>query len=371
MRFALTHEQQELRAVLRGFLADHDVTGESRSITEGHAAYSVSTWLAMAADLGLQGVDIPETLGGTGMSAVELAITLDELGASLYSGPFLPASGFAAGALLEAARPGSSERILEQLQLLTDGTVMTLAVPAPDGDRSPHASTITAHSTDSGWRLTGKVPVVLQADLAEDILVVATDGMGNALYAMKASDGRLEELPGLDLSRKVFGVALRDSPAERLAALTDGMILRMRLRSEVCLAAESLGGARRCLELATAYASRREQFGRPIGSFQAVKHRLADLLVEVELATSSVYLAACHLAAGDDRSAAVSARLALAMSTTTFARAARDSVQIHGGIAFTWEHDAHLYSRRAEVSRVLIGTVDEHLESVYRLTAAG
>lgn len=370
MRFAFTAEQGELRSLMRDFLSDHDALGQSRAVTDG-AALAGDTWLAMARDLGLQGVDIPEAFGGTGMTAVELVLTMEEVGASLYPGPFLATTGLAAGALMEVAAAEESTVACRLLQRVCEGASATLAVSDSPEPWTLATETSAVETPSGGWAITGSKPMVLQADVVDILLLAARTPTGaHVLMSVDPSLATIEPLGGLDGSRQVCRVMLSQTPAQLVGPLSEESVARIRLRAEVCLAGESLGAARRCLDLATAYAGIRVQFGRPVGSFQAVKHRLADLLVDVELATSLVYVAACHLASGDWDAARASAPMALAAASSAQSRAAADSIQLHGGIAFTWEHGAHLFTRRAAVSSALLGSPTKHYADLYGVVAA-
>ena len=364
MNFAFSAEQEDLREVVRRFAADRAPLSDTRARLGSAEPWDPSTWDAMANDLGLLGVDLPEEHGGTGLSTVELAITAEELGRVVWSGPFLPTIGFAAGLLAAAAdstgRPETRALAVELLRGACGGRRLAVACGWTGGWDAPPSFTMT------GDTVSGIERGMLQADTAETLLVAADRGGRAALLAVQATDATVETVPGIDPTRSIGTVRLDAAPARVLAEDAAGVLAAGRRRAGVALAAEALGGARRCLELATAYAKDRVQFGAPIGSFQAVKHKLADLLVEVELATSAVYLAACHVAAGDPE-AASSAPAALQTATEAFARAAKDSIQVHGGIGFTWEHDAHLYLKRARADELLLGSPAAQLARVYAL----
>jgi alkylation response protein AidB-like acyl-CoA dehydrogenase len=372
VRFAFTAEQDDLREVLRRFTADRASLAGTRARLGTAAPWDPATWTAMADDLGLLGVDLPEEHGGTGLSTVELAIAAEELGRVLWSGPFLASIGFAAGLLAEAVAAGGAPAAEDPAAEDPAG----LLAAACAGRRFAAACGWTGGWSApprfawDGRTVSGSERGVLHAGAAETVLVAATSPGGRvALLAVDAADTSVAEPPGIDPTRPAGTVTLDRAPARLLAADAAALLVRARRRASVALAAEALGGARRCLELATAHAKDRVQFGVPIGSFQAVKHKLADLLVEVELATSAVYLAACHVAAGDP-DAGTSVPAAVQTATDTFARAARDSIQVHGGIGFTWEHDAHLYLKRSRADRLLLGSPGTQLAAFYAGTAA-
>lgn len=365
MRFALTETQQEMRELLAEFLRRSGDLAEARRSLDGAASYSDTVWDSMASDLGLLGVAIPEAAGGIGLSDVELALCLEELGAVVYPGPFLATAGFAALALLEVADEAGLEKVQVPLSGIAAGGTAALAMELGEatGEVGGHA---IARLEAGQWFLSGDFAGVLQADQVDHIAVPATIPDGTtALFWTATSTASVELASGIDPTRGVCRVSLSQAPAEYLAPADATTLHRILLRMRVALAAECLGAAQRCLDMATSYAKVRNQFGRPIGQFQAIKHRLADLLVEVEMARSCVYAAACHVASRSWSEAELSAPAALAAATSALSRAARDSVQVHGGIAFTWEHDAHLFVRRGVASQSLLGRASALHRDVY------
>ena len=319
----------------------------------------------MAKDLGLHALDRPEEPAGAGLTAVDLAIVLDELGSVLYRGPYLATVGWAAGMLAEAARAGNPAAE-ELLMHAADGVPLALA-GADCGAAWPATGVLaTAVPAADRWLVTGIKEAVLQADAARVLLTLAKTPSGeSALFATPATNVEVVVMNSIDPTRALGKVVLDGAESRLLAEDASRFLRPAAYRALVALAAESLGGARRCLEMATAHAGQRTQFGRPIGSFQAVKHRLADGLVRLELAVTAVYVAACHVAAGDQESSAVSAPAAAYFSAETFLRLAQDNIQVHGGIGFTWEHDAHLYLKRAVANRQLLGAPLVHLAAIY------
>ena len=370
VKFMLTPEQEELRELVRQYVSDKAPLAATRNLLGQDRDFDPVVWASMARELDLAGVDIDESLGGAGLTSVELALAAVELGAALYSGPFLAGAGLAAG-LLRAADPQPNTRIADLLGSVSRGAILTAAVPDQGGAWRADAVTCEAvEHADRGWSLTGAKVAVLQADQAELLLVAARTPVGAcSLFAVEPGTTSIRRMDSIDPTRSLCRVELDAAPGELLVDRADQAITDGWLRGCVLLAAESLGGARQCLEMTAEYARTRVQFGRPIGAFQAVKHRLVDTLVEVELATSAVYLAACHLTAGDPAIAG-SAPMALHSATQAFSRAAADAVQIHGGVAFTWEHDAHLFVKRARANRQLLGRPVDQLDAVYANVAA-
>jgi alkylation response protein AidB-like acyl-CoA dehydrogenase len=300
----------------------------------------------MAKELGLQALTVPESLGGMGYGLSELALVMEELGRALYNGPFFSTICLSATALQLAGDTAILPRI-------GSGEVIVALAYAEPG--SPWDGGFTTRA-DNG-QLTGSKTLVVDGHVADILLVTAVTPDGLALYAVNGSATTRRPLPTLDQTRSLAEVSFDSTPATLVSA--DGArVLRQTLETAaVLLAAEQLGGAQRCLDMAVDYAKIRTQFGRAIGSFQAIKHRCADMLLDVETARSAVMLAM-----GEE--SAETASLARAHCSEVFSRTATSNVQIHGGIGFTWEHDAHLYLKRAKSSELLLGSPNEHRELV-------
>jgi alkylation response protein AidB-like acyl-CoA dehydrogenase len=349
--FVFTAEQQDLWRGVRQFLAEFaDEAAVRRSMDTG-SGHDAAVWARLGGELGVLGLAVPEQLGGAGGGLVDQAVVAEEFGAALLPGPVLGTVGLAIPALV--ALGGD-----ELLPALVEGT-RTAALVGPDtGIGGPG---ITA----SGSVLTGEVAQVV--DGKADVLLVAARGPdGVELYATEGGD-RIA-LSTLDQTRRQATVRFDATPARRLAAGTEAeRALTHALRvGAALLAAEQVGGAQRLLDLTVAHAGTRLQFGRPIGSFQAVKHRCADMLVLVEHARSSAQHAAWALQDGlDDPDLAVS--IAQATCSDAYQRVAADAVQVHGGIGFTWEHPAHLYLKRAVTDAALLGSAAMHRERIAAL----
>jgi len=368
MILGVSAEQEELRASVRRFLADRAPLSRVRELMDGGET-DWGVWEQAGSQLGLQGLAIPEAYGGAGFSFAEQAVVLEEFGAALYGGPYLASAVLAATALLASPDEGARRGLLPDIA--SGQTVATLAFTEDGGSWDPAAIRLSAVKDGEAWRLDGHKSFVLDGATAGLILVVATTDAGLSLFAVKG-DGEVggdagglsrAALPALDQTRQLArlefaGVTGRliGSPGDGAAALDRALDV-----AAVALAAEQLGGAQRALDMAVEYAKVRRQFDRPIGSFQAIKHRCADLLLEVESLRSAVGYAAAAVAE-DSAEIPVLASMVKAYASETYFHVAAENIQIHGGIGFTWEHDAHLYFKRAKASELFLGDGAYHRE---------
>jgi alkylation response protein AidB-like acyl-CoA dehydrogenase len=363
MRLAVSAEQQELRESVRRFLADRAPLPRVRELMETAGGIDEQVWRQAGAQLGLQGLAIPEEYGGSGFSFAEQAIVLEEMGAALYGGPYLASSVLAATVLLAIGDERARRDLLPGIA--SGETVATLAFTEDDGSWEPEAIRLAAAKDGPGWVLDGHKSFVLDGHTAGVVLVMARTGAGLSVFAVDAgADGlRRTVLPTLDQTRKLARLEFAAVPATLIGAPGDGAAALARTLdvAAIALAAEQLGGAQRALDMAVAYAKIRYQFGRPIGSFQAIKHRCADLLLEVESLRSAVGYAAAAVAE-DSAEVPVVAALAKAYASDVYFHVAAENIQIHGGIGFTWEHDAHLYFKRAKASELFLGDASYHRE---------
>jgi len=363
MIFAFTDEQRELAATLRRFLQDKSPSAEVRRLMQTEAGYDPQTWSQLAGQLGLPGLVIPEKHGGSGAGPVELAVASEEMGRALLCAPFFATAVLAAQALLASGDEAAQEEFLPGI---ADGTtIATVAVCEDDGGWTTDGVATRARRSGGGYVLDGRKSFVIDGHTAGLLLVVARADGGPSLFAVRGDADGLGRRPleTLDLTRKQAALALDAVPARLIGAegsAADVVAATLRLGA-VALAAEQVGGAQRCLDMSVEYAKIRMQFGRPIGSFQAIKHMCADMLLEVESARSAAYYAAWAAQDGSDELPLV-ASLAKACCSEAYFRAAADNIQIHGGIGFTWEHDAHLYYRRAKSTELMLGTPAEHRE---------
>jgi alkylation response protein AidB-like acyl-CoA dehydrogenase len=363
MMLGTAAEHDELRASVRRFLADRAPLSRVRVLMETEDGTDLAVWEQAGTQLGLQGLAIPEAYGGAGFSFAEQAIVLEEFGAALYGGPYLASAVLAATALL--ASPDEDAR-RELLPPIASGeTIGTLAFTEDDGSWDPAHIRMSAVRDGTGWKLDGHKNFVLDGHSAGLILAVATTGAGLSLFAADGSAAGLTRtaLPVLDQTRKLARLEFSDVHGRLIGSPGDASAVLDRTLdvAAIALAAEQLGGAQRALDMAVGYAKIRHQFGRPIGSFQAIKHRCADLLLEVESLRSAVSYAAAAVAE-DSAEVPVVAPLVKAYASEAFFHVAAENIQIHGGIGFTWEHDAHLYFKRAKSSELFLGDGNYHRE---------
>jgi alkylation response protein AidB-like acyl-CoA dehydrogenase len=363
MIFTFTDEQRELAATLRRFLQDKSPSAEVRRLMQTEPGYDPQTWAQLAGQLGLPGLVVPEKYGGSGAGPVELAIACEEMGRALLCAPYFATAVLAVHALLASGDQAAQE---EFLPALADGTsIATLAVAEDDGAWATSGLQTRARRGAGGYTLDGRKSFVLDGHTADLLLVVAQAAGGPSLFAVPGDADGLGRrlLDTLDMTRKQAVLSLDGVPARLIGAEgSAASVVERTLRlAAVALAAEQVGGAQRCLDMSVEYAKIRMQFGRPIGSFQAIKHMCADLLLEVESARSAAYYAAWAAQEQSDELPLV-ASLAKAFCSEAYFRAAADNIQIHGGIGFTWEHDAHLYYRRAKSTELMLGTPNEHRE---------
>ncbi|GAA3952059.1 acyl-CoA dehydrogenase family protein [Actinomadura viridis] len=362
MNLVPTEEQEQLRDAVRRFLADTVPLPEVRRLVEEGPAPDRVVWRRLAGELGVTGLIVPERHGGAGAGAAELAVVLEEMGAALAPVPFLSSAVLATGLLLRLDETADAAALLRGV---AEGDTVVAVAPW----WKPAAGTVSA---DPRGRLHGDVACVVDGQAADVLLVVAGPPGSPRVFAVDAGAAGLRRttLTTLDLTRGAARIELDGAAARPLdGAGTAAALAAAWDLAAVGLAAEQLGVARRCLDMTVEYARTRVQFGRPIGSFQAVKHGLADLYVDCELAESAVRHAA-WTADADPANLPVAAALAVA-SITAF-HAADQAVHFHGGIGFTWEHDLHLFYRRAKAAEHLLGGPAAHLARLAdRLAEAG
>ncbi|MFC7385247.1 acyl-CoA dehydrogenase family protein [Sphaerisporangium rhizosphaerae] len=381
MTLLYSEVEEELRAAVRALLADRRPPSAVLARAESAPGHDADLWKALARDIGAAGLLIPEDLGGAGASAREAAVVLEELGRAVAPVPFLTSAVMATGALV-ASGPGAARDLLASLA--TGESTAALAVSFAASPYPPGPAWVRAER----GRLTGRVTAVAGAEGA-DVLVVPASG---ALYAVDAADAVVEPVTSLDLTRPVATVTFDGAPgrpvAAGLAPLRAGLALGAGL-----LASEQLGVAEWCLATTLAYVKERHQFARPVGSFQALKHRLADLWMEIVQARAAARNAADALAtragaaeaAGQDGPAndqafeameavdtgeAVDAEVAMAVAVAqawcgpVAVHAAEECLQLHGGIGMTWEHPLHLYLKRAKADQIALGTPGDHRDAL-------
>ena len=368
MRFSFSDEQEEFRRVVRRFLEDRSPPGEVRRLMETPEGFDRDVWAQLSSELGLPGVQVPEEYGGQGFGFAELGIALEEMGRALLCAPYLGSVALAANAILNAA---TETRKKELLPGIASGEVIaTLALSEPEGRWHAAGISLAATRADGGFHLDGVKSYVLDGHTADLVVVVArTPGssgeQGITFFTVPGDAPGLERrlLSTLDSTRKQARLEFSGVRAEPLGELDAGgpALARTLDLAAIALANEMVGGAQKVLEMAVDYAKKRVQFGRPIGSFQAIKHKCADMLLEVELAKSAAYYAAAA-ADEDDAELPALAALAKSLASDAFRQAAAENIQIHGGVGFTWEYDAQLYFKRAKGSEVFLGDPAHHRE---------
>jgi alkylation response protein AidB-like acyl-CoA dehydrogenase len=349
--------EDHLRSSVKALLADRAAPEGTLTRAESAEPVDMKLWHTLAADLGCAGLAVPEELGGHGGTARELAVVMEELGASVAPVPFLGSALLATQALL--ACDVSSSAVSELLGRLAGGMATgALAVPLPTAPGSAFPSMVAAGADGT---LTGRVGTVADAAVADELVVPAVGESGPGLYAVAASDAAITPLLALDLTRGIADVSLSSAPARRLAGpdRAPQAVDRALLFAGGLLASEQLGIAQWCLDSTVAYTKQRFQFGRPVGSFQALKHRMADMWLEVVSARAAArYAAECLATGADDTMVAVA--MAQAYCSDAAVRAAEECIQLHGGIGMTWEHPAHLYLKRAKSDQIALGTPGRH-----------
>ena len=363
MNFAFTEEQEELRKTVRQFLDAKSSEAAVREQMETEAGFDAAVWSQMAEQMGLQGLAIPEEFGGSGYSYVELGIVLEEMGRALLCAPFFSSVVLAANTLLQS---GDDAAKAAHLPGIASGeTIATLAFTEPSGKWDESGITMEASGAGDSWTLNGTKMFVLDGHTANLIIVAARTGKGVSLFTVAGDAAGLTRtaLSTMDQTRKQAKLEFSNTPATLLGEEGNGWnVLGTVLDlAAVGLAAEQVGGAQKVLEMAVDYAKVRVQFGRPIGSFQAIKHKCADMLLEVESAKSAAYYGMWCAAEMNDELPSV-ASLAKAYCSEAYFHATAENIQIHGGIGFTWEHPAHLYFKRAKSSELLFGDPTYHRE---------
>jgi alkylation response protein AidB-like acyl-CoA dehydrogenase len=330
---------------------------------ETEEGYDPAVWKQMGEQLGLQGLAIPEEYGGQGYSWVELAIVLEEQGRRLLCAPYFSSVVLAANALLLSGDDAAKK---EHLPGIASGeTIATLAFTEDNGRWDEEGITLQASGSGSDVKLNGSKMFVLDGGIANLVIVAAKGGSGTSLYAVAGDAAGLTRtsLSTMDQTRKQAKLEFKDTPAKLIGTEGQGWATLEKVLdlAAIGLSNESVGGAQFVLEMAVQYAKDRIQFGRPIGSFQAIKHKCADMLLEVESAKSAAYYGAWCAAEMNDELPSV-ASLAKAYCSEAYFHAAAENIQIHGGIGFTWEHPAHLYFKRAKSSELLFGDPTYHRE---------
>ncbi|HEX9067056.1 MAG TPA: acyl-CoA dehydrogenase family protein [Streptosporangiaceae bacterium] len=369
-----TEQENELRAAVRSVLEDRAAPAAVLARTESGQTTDPDLWKTLAAGIGCAGLLVPEELGGAGASYREAAVVAEETGRAIAPVPFLGSAVLATTALLDVWRggePGQDTAAGLLSNLAAGTTTAALAVPfssrpGPRPELTVRVGPPAEGDADGMYRLSGPVRGVADALLA-DVLLVPADGVPHGLFVVAADEAGLSTTPvvSLDMTRQLADLNLDNVLARRIAAGPEAeLAVAAALRAGAgVLACEQLGLAERALEITLAYVKQRYQFARPVGSFQAIKHRLADWWVAVTQARAAARYAVACLADGDP-DADVAVALAKAACSDTAVLAGQEMIQLHGGIGFTWEHPAHLYLKRAKSTSLGLGTADRHRASL-------
>ena len=372
MDFGFSEEQEMLRSSARDFLAKEAPMTYVRKMMEDEVGFTAELWKKMA-DLGWMGLILPEQYGGSGLDFVDLIVVLEEMGRAVLPGPFFSTVVLGGVALLDGGSAALKDALLPKL---ASGELrVTLAQLEPSGRWDADGIQLAAKADGGGFVLSGTKLFVPDAHTADHMVVAGrapgstgTDGISLFLVDAKAPGITTTQLKTMDQTRKLGEVVLKDVrvPADRvLGPVGQGWALLDRVidRGKVGLCAEMCGGAQRVLEMSVDYAKVREQFGKPIGSFQAIQHKCANMLVEVESSKSVTYYAAWAVANGVAE-APLAAAMAKAYCSDAYRHVSGEGIQIHGGIGFTWEHDMHIYFKRAKSSEVTFGDATWNRELV-------
>lgn len=368
-------EQEDLRDSVRAFLAAECPIGSVRTIVETRIAGGVVQPTALhdqTVALGWPALTVPEGPGGLGLGPIELALVAEELGRALMPGPLFATLTQFVPMITEL---GSSEQIHAVLGPITDGSVSgTLAVAETTGATDPAATTTVATPAAGGFVLRGTKTMVFEPTPGGSMVVTARtpgttgdDGVGAFIVPVDAT--QVEPIDAVDPSRILATVTFDDVPVSTAAALgtpgppTAHAIRRALQTATLGLALDAVGAAQQLFDISLEYVKHREQFGVPIGSFQAIKHKFADMLILLERARALGYFAALTIAENDDRRSLATA-MAKAAAGDAVARIAKEAIQVHGGIGYTWESDVHLYVRRLESDAALFGSADLHRQTV-------
>jgi alkylation response protein AidB-like acyl-CoA dehydrogenase len=363
MNFDLTDEQRMLQQAAKEMLAARFNSEKIRALAESETGFDEAVWRETA-DLNWPGLIVAEEHGGQELGTVELVVLMEQLGYALAPGPFL--SNTLAALALEAA--GTGEQRERYLAPLAVGEKRgTLALWDRGAGRAPEDITLEPERNGDGWVLNGEKLFVLDAEISDFLIIGATEGR-RYVVDRDAKGLTIVQTPTIDSTRKQYAVKLDGVRVDEEAALdTEGDALGLaRDRAYIALAAELVGVAQRAMEMAVQYAKERKQFGRPIGAYQAVAHQCAQMLLETEGARSATYYGA-WAADNEPETASLAASVAKAYASDAAWRVTASSLQVHGGIGFTWEHDLHLYLKRARCGAAFLGDAGWHRERVAQL----
>jgi alkylation response protein AidB-like acyl-CoA dehydrogenase len=359
MQFGLSESQQILKDTSRKFFAGESPIAAVRKAMETETAYDAALWTKLA-EQGFTGIITPEEYGGMGLGKVELVLLMEEAGYALLPGPFFSTVALAGAVIDACASPEQKKKYLERIAAGQARATVALVEAAGSWD------TESLKISTAGNKLNGTKLFVTDAAAADFIVVI--DGDGVFIVDAKALGLHVEAMKGMDLARKIYSVEFKNTPAERLG--NAGGLSGALDVATTALCAEMTGGMQRVLELTVGYAKTRKQFGKPIGTFQAVQHLCADMYLETESSRSATYYAAWALEENmPDAVAAVS--VAKMYASDASRNVGNRGIQVHGGMGFTWENDIHLYYRRAKASETMLGDATFHRERIARLVIDG
>jgi alkylation response protein AidB-like acyl-CoA dehydrogenase len=363
-----TDEHDALRATVRQFLTDRSDEQAVRTQMATERGFDDDVWQQLAEQVGLTGLIVPEEHGGAGYGYVELCIVAEEMGRALLCAPYLSTAVMATNALLHCANAEAQKALLPGI---AEGSTRATLAYAEAGWHVADIA-LSAQKKDGGFVLDGTKHYVLDGASADVILVAARTGAGIELFRVEADAAGLgrEAIPELDQTRKLATLSFSSTKATKISDgdVQEGLERTLAL-TLVVMASEQVGGAQWCLDTATDYAKNRLQFGRPIGSYQGIKHKCAEVLVDVEFAKTAAYSASwaaadCLGGGGDWDTVFETAHIAKSFCSEAYFHAAAENIQIHGGMGFTWEHPAHLYFKRAKASELLFGDAPHHREAL-------
>jgi alkylation response protein AidB-like acyl-CoA dehydrogenase len=375
MRFSFTTEQEEFRSILRRFMEGRSPTKEVRRLMESETGWERDAWTKMNQEIGLTAVAIPEAYGGQGFGCTELCIVLEEAGRTVLCAPLF-ASTMAAYAILDAGDEAQRKALLPGIA--SGETIATVAFSEEHGNWDAAGVRMTAAPSGGGYKLDGTKSFVLDGHTADLIVVLArtpgtTGEQGLSLFTVRGDAPGLQRrlLKSMDPTRKLAKLTFKSVDAAPLGTIGSAAapFAKTLTRAAVCLANEMVGVAEKLRETALDYSKMRMQFGRPIASFQSMKHKQADMLVDVELAKAAAYYAAAAVDENDNDLPAL-ASLAKAGASEAALQTAIHCIQVHGGIGFTWDNDSHLWFKRAKSSEVMLGDAHYHRELMMQRWAA-
>lgn len=365
MNFSFTEEQKQFREVVSRFFHDKSPTSTVRELMKSPIGYDPVVWKQLCDELGLAGIHIPEAYAGSGFGPVELGIVMEEQGKTLLCAPYFASPVMAGYAILIAGTVEQKQSLLPNIA--NGNTIAALAITEQKGAWDEDDIKLSATESEGHYVLNGRKRFILEGGNAQLLVVAGRTKKGVSLFTVdisEAQDISITPREAMDETRKIFEIEFNKTKAYLLGEEGNAKLPEIYDAILVAFSNEMIGGAQALLDATLEFIKMRVQFGRSIGSFQAIKHRCADLYLEVELAKAAVYQAAEKLSTGE--SATDIASLAKAVASETFLKAAAECIQLHGGVGFTWENDTHLWFKRAKSSEVFLGTPDFHRERMLR-----